>query len=203
MKRQRTMTPIHAIPRPCPRPDRRLAGAATAWVALALSACASIPAERCATLDWGRQGTEDGRAGFGPARLERHREACAGVGVRPDAAAWEAGRALGLREYCQLPNALKQGLARNAYEGVCADARFAQLHGAARRLADARQQVADLDAQIDWRERELLTNKKLTEQRRAELTAEVRSVQRQRERALLDRADAGRALERTRAQMGL
>ena len=49
----------------------------------------------------------------------------------------------------------------------------------------------------------LLTNKKLTEQRRAELTAEVRSVQRQRERALLDRADAGRALERTRAQMGL
>lgn len=198
----------HRLPPPNPaaarrRPRRPLSTTAAALALLGLGGCASIPAERCATLDWGRQGVDDGRAGFGPARLERHREACAGVGVRPDAAAWEAGRLHGLRDYCQLPNALKQGLARHAYDGVCADARFAQLHGAARRLADARQQVADLDAQIDWRERELLTNKKLTEQRRAELTAEVRSVQRQRERALLDRADAGRALERTRAQMGL
>lgn len=180
-----------------------LARAGLAVAALLLAGCETIPPERCGTTDWGRQGLEDGRAGFGPSRLARHREACAGVGVAPDAAAWESGRALGLRDYCELPNALKQGQARHAYGGVCTDPRFAQLYGAARRLADARQKIVDLDGQIDWREREVLTNKKLSDDRRAELLAEVRSVKRQRELALLDHAEAGRALDRTRALFGL
>jgi len=165
--------------------------------------CATIPPERCATIDWRRLGVEDGRAGFGPSRLARHRDACAKAGVRPDETAWEAGRAVGLPDYCQLPNALKQGLSRHAYEGVCTDPRFAQLHGAARRLADARQQVIELDGQIDGREREMLTNKNLSEQRRSELVADVRSLQRKRARAISDRDEAGRTLERMRTQLGL
>ena len=71
------------------------------------------------------------------------------------------------------------------------------------RRQSAIRQVVDLDHQIDWRERELLTNPKLTEQRRAELTAEARSLHRERERAIDDRADATRALERVRDQVGL
>jgi len=176
-----------------------------AWSAavLLLSGCATIPPEQCASIDWRRQGLEDGRAGFGPARLARHREACAAVGVVPDTESWEAGRVVGNREYCPLPNAIQQGLARHAYEGVCADPRFGQLYSAARRLGDARHQVAFLDGEIDWRERELLTNTKLTDPRRAELRADVRSLERQRERALHDRSEASAALDQTRRLLGV
>lgn len=172
-------------------------------LALGLGGCASIPAERCAHIDWWQQGLSDGRQGFGPSRLERHREACAAVGVRPDAAAWEQGRMNGVPEYCRLPNAITQGLARHAYEQVCPDVRFEQAYAAARRYADARYQVGYLDGQIDWRERDLLTNQKLSEDKRAAHVAELRSLRRQRERALDDREEASRALDLTRRRLGL
>jgi hypothetical protein len=182
---------------------RRRAGAICSSVALVVAACASIPPERCASIDWRQQGLEDGRAGFGPARLERHREACVPVGVRPDAAAWEEGRAVGVIDYCQLPNAIRQGLARHAYERVCADPRFEQAYAAARRFGDARYRVEFLDGQIDWRERELLTNRNLSEDKRAEHVAEVRSLERERERAAAEREDAARSLDRLRRQLGI
>ncbi len=191
MSRHRPATPV------------RLCALPLLAAALLLQGCETIEPERCATLDWGRQGLEDGRAGFAAKRLARHADACARAGVVPNAAAWEAGRVQGLRDYCQLPNALQQGQARHAYEGVCPDPRFERLYTAARRLADARQKLDDLDEQITRQERSLLTDKKLSDSRRAELLAEVRNLQRQRESALLDRSDAGRALERTRAQLGV
>lgn len=182
---------------------RSSVGAACAGLALLVAGCASIAPERCASVDWRQQGFEDGRSGFGPARVERHREACAPVGVLPDAAAWEDGRAVGALEYCQLPNAIRQGLARHAYEKVCADPRFEHAYAAARRFGDARYRVELLDGQIDWRERELLTNRKLNEDKRAEHVAEVRSLERQRERAIVDREEASRALDLTRRQLGI
>jgi hypothetical protein len=182
---------------------RRRLAAACAGAALLVAACASIPPERCASVDWREQGVDDGRAGFGPARLQRHREACAAVGVVPDAAAWEDGRAAGLVEYCRLPNAIRQGLARHAYDGVCADPRFEQAWAAARRFGDARYRVEHIDGQIDWRERELLTNSKLGEDKRADYVAEVRSLGRERERAIAEREDAARSLDRLRRQLGI
>ena len=121
----------------------------------------------------------------------------------PDRLAWEEGRAVGVVEYCQLSNAIRQGLARHAYEKVCADPRFEQAYAAARRFGDARYQVEYIDGQIDWRERELLTNRKLNEDKRAEHVAEVRSLERQRERASVERDEASRALERMRRQLGI
>jgi len=187
----------------CPSSRLRSAGTACAGLALFVAACASIPPERCASVDWRQQGFEDGRAGFGPARIEQHREACAPVGVLPDPAAWEEGRTAGTVEYCQLPNAIRQGLARHAYGKVCADPRFEEAYAAARRLGDARYQVEYLDGQIDWRERELLTNKNLSADKRAEHVAEVRSLERQRERAIVDRDDASRDLDLTRRRLGI
>lgn len=181
----------------------RGAGAAFAGLVLFVAACASIPPERCASVDWRQQGFDDGRAGFGPDRIEQHREACAPVGVMPDPAAWEEGRAAGAVEYCQLPNAIRQGLARHAYGKVCADPRFEEAYAAARRLGDARYQVEYLDGQIDWRERELLTNKNLSADKRADYVADVRSLLRQRERAIVDREDASRALDLTRRRLGI
>lgn len=93
--------------------------------------------------------------------------------------------------------------ARHAYEGVCPDPRFAQLFGAARHPADARHLITCVDGQIDWRERELPTCKKLSDQRRAEIVAEVRSLQWERERSLDDRAETGAELERTRQRLGV
>jgi hypothetical protein len=174
-----------------------------AILTIGLAGCASIPVERCALIDWRQQGHADGRAGFGPARIERHGEACAPVGVRPDLAAWEAGRTAGLLDYCQLPNAIRQGLARHAYERVCADPRFEQVYAAARRFGDARHQVEFLDGQIDWRERQLLTNQKLSAEKRAEYVAELRSLRRQRERAIADREAASRELDFTRQRLGI
>jgi hypothetical protein len=182
---------------------RRRAAAICLGGALLLGACASIPPEHCASIDWRQQGLEDGRAGFGPARLERHREACMPVGVLPDAVAWEQGRAIGVVDYCQLPNAIRQGLARHADERVCADPRFEQAYAAARRLGDARYRVEFIDGQIDWRERELLTHRNLSEDKRAEHLAEVRSLARERERAIAEREDAARSLDRLRRQLGV
>lgn len=165
--------------------------------------CATIPAEQCASMDWYRLGLEDGRGGFSAARIARHREACAGVGVVPDAVAWERGRVEGLFQYCELPNAIVNGLARNAYEGVCDDARFARAYDAARRLGDARFEIEQVDSELAWRERDLATNNKLSDKRRAELRAEVRNLERQRDRVRDDRRDAEFNLDRVRLELGI
>lgn len=171
---------------------------------LVLSAgCASIPEDQCASMDWNRLGFEDGRVGFPAERIVRHREACAGVGVMPDGLAWETGRAQGLVQYCHLPNAITNGLARNAYAGVCSDAQFSRAYDAARRLGDARHDVERIDNELAWRERELSTNKKLSDKRRAELRAEIRNLERQRDRARDDRRDAEFNLDRVRLELGL
>lgn len=172
-------------------------------LALLSAGCATIPEDQCAGMDWYRLGVDDGRAGFPPARLARHREACAGVGVVPDVAAWEAGRAEGVVQYCELPNAITNGLARNAYAGVCDDARFARTYDAARRLGDARFEIERIDGELAWRERDLATDKKLSDKRRAELRAEIRNLERQRDRARDDRRDAEFNLDRVRLELGI
>ena len=172
-------------------------------LALLAFACSTIPAEQCAKTDWRAQGTDDGRDGRPADHLQRHREACAGVGVVPDAAAWERGRQTGLKEYCKLPNAIQAGLERRSYRGVCDDPRFARLHDAASRLGDARNDIETIDRDLEWRERQLATSKSINEKRRTELRAEIRGLERQRDRARDDRHDAEIALERIRRELGL
>ncbi len=152
-------------------------------------------------MDWYALGREDGQSGFSAKRIEKHREACAGVKVAPDARAWEEGRRVGLEDYCVLANALEQGLQRHAYEGVCADPDFALLYRAARELGDARYAIEDIDNQMAWRENELASNKKLSDKRRSELRSELRDLDRRRERAQYDRNRAERDLERVRDRL--
>lgn len=184
-------------------PGNGLLAALVAFAVAGATGCATIPPERCATMDWHQLGIEDGQAGFGSSRIVRHREACARVKVVPDTSAWEAGRAIGLRDYCQLPNALEQGLARHGYEDVCDDPDFERLYRAARRVGDARYQIEFTDGEIDWRERELLTDRKLSDKRRGELRAEIRSLERERDRARDDRWEAELALDRVRRDLGI
>ncbi|MFA7607106.1 MAG: DUF2799 domain-containing protein [Rhodocyclaceae bacterium] len=172
-------------------------------VSAILSGCATIPAEQCASMNWNALGMEDGRSGHAASRLDLHRDACRKVQVEPDARAWESGRKAGLKQYCQLPNAIERGLARDEYEQVCSDPNFARLYTAARRVADARHQVEYSDSQIDMKERELLTNKSLSDKRRGELMAEVRSLQRNRNRASEDRFAAERDLDHLRRELSI
>ena len=168
-----------------------------------LAGCATIPAEQCPHVDWMALGVEDGRQGFGPARLDQHRSACSKAGVVPDAGAWEAGRSQGLIFYCQLPNAISQGLARHAYAQTCADQAFRELYVAARRLGDARHAVESVDQDLDSSERHLLNARKLSDKDRAELHSEIRQLERRRDRLRDEQRDAERALERLRDRVGV
>lgn len=164
-----------------------------------LAACSTTPAEQCPHVDWLALGEDDGRQGFGPDRLDRHRSACSDAGVSPDAEAWEAGRSQGLTFYCQLPNAIKQGLARHAYAQTCADHAFEEIYVAARRLGDARYAVDAVDRDPDSRERRLLEARKLSDEERAE----IRQLERRRDRLRDEQRDAERSLERLRDRVGV
>lgn len=174
-----------------------------ALIATLIAGCATIPAEDCARTDWHTLGVEDGRDGQPHTRIERHAEACAHVGIVPDASAWEAGRRLGLPEYCRLSNAIEHGLAGKRYAGVCDDADFARLHDAARQVADTRREIESIDRDLAWRERQLATSKKLDDRGRARLWSEIRSLERQRDRLRDDRIDATLRLDRLTREVGL
>jgi len=86
---------------------------------LSLGACATMDRDQCVTADWGTIGFEDGVAGYAADRIGDHREACAEYGVTPDLAAYQDGRAAGLREYCVAANGFRLGSQGNSYGGVC------------------------------------------------------------------------------------
>lgn len=99
-----------------PRPLRRVLGTAAL---LALPACATLDRDECLNADWRTIGYEDGVAGHPAKRIGRHRRACAQYGVKPDLAAYTAGREAGLRVYCRPANGYRVGLKGGIYRNVC------------------------------------------------------------------------------------
>ena len=88
---------------------------------LALSGCASLSEDECLSADWRTIGFTDGAQGRTVGHVDRHREACAGVGVAPDLDAWLAGRQQGLRQYCTPQNAYRLGRSGRALSPVCSN----------------------------------------------------------------------------------
>lgn len=86
---------------------------------LALAGCASLSKDECLMVDWRTVGYEDGVVGRTGERIGQHRKACADHGVRPDLNAYQAGRAEGLREYCQARNGYHVGVSGAGYGGPC------------------------------------------------------------------------------------
>ncbi|MFC6632728.1 DUF2799 domain-containing protein [Microbulbifer taiwanensis] len=102
---------------------------AIATVLLA-SGCATMSEEECMVADWHAIGYEDGAAGLQLGQLSKRREACADYGVRPDAAAYRAGREEGLALYCTEHRGFRLGRAGGSYNGACpADLEGLFLHG--------------------------------------------------------------------------
>jgi hypothetical protein len=123
-----------------------------------LAGCASMSKEECRYVDWRTVGYEDGAAGRPASRLGDHRRACADHGVTPDLAAYEAGRAAGMREFCQAHNGYRVGASGQVYYGTCpADLApaFERGYDQGRELYVRQQRVRDAENGIAYREAEI------------------------------------------------
>lgn len=187
---------------PIPLAGRWRAGLAAAALAAGVAGCATIPEDKCPSVDWAALGVADGRAGHPADRLVKHREACAGANVAPDERAYLEGRRAGLVEYCRLPTAIDHGLAGRGYAGVCNDPRYGRLYGAARRVHDARSKAGAVEREIAEKRRDIADGS-TSDVRRDILRGQVRDLEGQRYRARDAQIDAERALEALRRELGV
>src|SRR5262245_4989219 len=126
--------------------------------ALALSGCAGMSKEECLAMDWRTIGYEDGVAGYPGDHIAQHRKACAKYGVRSDLDLYQAGRAQGLREYCQPANGYRLGSGGAVYRGVCPadlEGRFIRAFEAGQQRYTLEVRVSDTKAQLGAKRREL------------------------------------------------
>lgn len=132
--------------------------AVLALSALAASGCATMSREECLAVDWRTIGYEDGVAGYPGDRIAQHRKACAEHGVRSDLDLYQAGRAQGLREYCQPANGYRLGLGGGDYRGVCPvdlEGDFVGAFEGGRQLRSLEARVSSARAQLGAKRREL------------------------------------------------
>ncbi len=126
------------------------------WLAatliLSCTACATLNEHECRSGDWRQIGYQDGLKGYGAARLDEHREACAKHGVVGDTNAWQLGYVQGQALYCTASNGYREGRDNRSYGGVCPpeyDAQFRPAYEAGRevgqRIASLRSLESDLD----------------------------------------------------------
>src|SRR5690606_728480 len=155
--------------------------------ALLLSACASMSEKECLSANWLDQGYRDGVAGRTASLLEDHREACAKVGVTPDAQQYHAGRNQGLLEYCTPANAVNEGRQGRSYRNVCPmhlERQFLANHQRGYRAYEAQQNVDRLYRDLQRAERDL--NKEKDKNKRHELRQKIRHLDNRLSRARND-----------------
>nr|WP_298725999.1 DUF2799 domain-containing protein [uncultured Steroidobacter sp.] len=135
-----------------------IARAGAAMLLLAMSGCATMDREECLTVDWRTVGFEDGAAGYSGDRIGQHRKACAKHGVTPDLAAYQEGRAAGLREYCVPANGFRLGAQGGGYSGICPadlDPAFADAYHSGRQLYTLESRLSNVSYQLDARRGDL------------------------------------------------
>ena len=117
---------------------------------LLLAACSTttLDKDECLAVDWRTIGYEDGVAGRSGERIGLHRKACAEHGVTPDLEAYRAGRAEGMREFCQPHNGYRAGVNGVTYYDSCPDdlaPAFVAAYDSGRALYVREQRVRDAD----------------------------------------------------------
>jgi hypothetical protein len=182
----------------------QLAAMLIAVCTLLLGACASkMSKDECRTVDWRTVGYEDGVAGQPGDRIGEHRRACAEYGVTPDLNAYLAGRAAGLREYCQPHNGYRAGVNGYTYFDTCpADLaeQFEQAYDEGRALYVRERRVTDTEEQIEERRREI----RRLEDRVAESAFDVidaAATAEERTQAVLDTKQAAERIGRLKAEI--
>jgi hypothetical protein len=131
-----------------------------ALLAVLVSGCSTntLSKDECLTVDWRTVGYEDGVAGYNGDRIGQHRKACAEYGVTPDFEAYQAGRAEGLREYCQPQNGFRVGASGATYVGACpADLAppFAVAYESGRELYVRQHRVNNANSQLAAKRRDI------------------------------------------------
>lgn len=152
---------------------------AALFAGLLPASCATLSQEQCEAGDWRAIGFNDGADGRSADRLSSHAEACSEYGIAVDAAVYQAGRSEGLRVYCRLDNAERQGRAGESYNGVCQGelgVAFGRVHDAAKDVYNLEAQSNSLDSDIDAKLAEL-RGSDLSPDRIAELTRELTALQ--------------------------
>lgn len=125
---------------------------------LGLSGCATMSADECAMSDWHTIGFEDGAQGYTSERLGNHRKACAKHGVTPDFEQYQAGRAQGLRRYCQPSRGFSIGASGGRYNGVCPsdlEMDFVDAYNAGHQLHTLKSAVSSASYQINAKRAEI------------------------------------------------
>jgi hypothetical protein len=166
-----------------------------------LASCASLSEGECVAGDWHGIGFRDGAAGRPETHIARHAEACAGVGVQPDAVAWRAGREEGLRLYCTPENVYEAGRRGEELRDVCPWGDRAELERANERglrYWRVGQEIAELERERSQLNRDIdrLLDGDLDEAGRARLRAtrdELRRIERSLERLESERRSYARA----------
>lgn len=133
----------------------------TALAAIGLVSCGpidSVSPEQCQGGDWTSIGFTDGKAGRSEGYFSRHQEACGKVGITPDLAAWSAGRARGLQQYCTPQNAYQVGRNGNELSSVCTGSNMTELnrsnakglkyYAIGREISKLRTQSNDIDTKL-------------------------------------------------------
>jgi Protein of unknown function (DUF2799) len=181
-------------------------------VPMLLNACTSMSAEECSVLDWRSVGYEDGVAGLPGSHIGQYRKACAKHGVGTDLAAYQAGREMGLKEYCQPANGFRVGARGDTYQSVCPAPQERdfldsyesghELFTLERRASNARRQLAEKREDLNRIEQEIvsagavLVASDTTTEDRAHALVETRQLAEEKGRTEVEIAD----LERDRAR---
>lgn len=92
-------------------------------IAFLLGACATASIEErtaaCQATDWTSYGENDGLLGVAPDAREKKFADCAELGFPADIAAYQAGRATGLLQYCTVENGYQVGYDGRPYRDAC------------------------------------------------------------------------------------
>ena len=157
------------------------------WI-IALSGCASMSGDECATSDWSAVGYEDGSRGSTSERFSNHREACAKHGITPDFQAYQQGRTDGLVEFCQPSRGFNLGASGSSYNGVCAanlEPDFLDAYRVGQQLHTLRSNVSSANSHIYSKQSEIEDIERYIVNKEALLLAEETSAE-DRVRALAD-----------------
>ncbi|MEM6635661.1 MAG: DUF2799 domain-containing protein [Pseudomonadota bacterium] len=136
------------------------------------AACASLSERDCTAGHWHAIGQSDGANGHLADRLSDHNAACAKHGIQPDAAAWEAGRQVGIASYCMPARGYAEGRAGRQISPVCPGGpslAMQHAHAAGWRHHVLTQEISALDHEIHKVRQELRDTPEDRKKRRRQL----------------------------------
>jgi hypothetical protein len=172
---------------------------------LFMAGCAGTPRiseARCKIGDWETLGERDGALGIRSSNLLDLQEACIEYGVKPDRETYMAGWERGVRDYCVPTNGFAVGESGRRHNNVCPDelreefvAAFGKgqsLHAARVAVAEKEEAIQEGTARLEFVRSEVIStaaaqiNPILTPSRRAELLAELQSLNDEKKRLTAD-----------------